>query len=514
MSQIAPASTVPPSASPSDVTSNPLDGAQGVPPRATAALANTPTVIISEGSVGDLDSIPPKDKERRNATPGPSSRRDAGESFIDSIGLRPVSPDKKLLVAQVQAEARANQRELHALAQGMARHVSTAERHWEEITSVLDGLRNDILGVQMSLAEHGVADAAKNPIHLSLAIANDPLIQQLVADARSGNHRFVQLENARQSDQQRLAQVEESALDLQRKILDRLDRLDRLEAVAAPAAPSALPQIYVPPISTPSSTAPSTTPVPGVVLSSQSSTDGRLLRMEGMLQQMAANIKRPRSPSPTPDSRAVCHHLDDSFAPAAAASASPQETAYTPGVALPAGISAASAPATFTHAPAPAFTDAPPAFLHPVSSAPPAGIIYAAPVLPPGVVQAVPQVVAHTAMSATSTPPPGIVQASGDAAARGRNNQPVAPRNPAAEVYLGPWDWVKDITKQASAIMRTVLPKQDLRNAFERAHRYGPQYIACAFKTPEQAAWFIDAFNAARVSVRGYEALSASAFPK
>ncbi|KAJ7174994.1 hypothetical protein C8R43DRAFT_943268 [Mycena crocata] len=500
MSQIAPASTVHPSASPSDVTSNPLDGAQGGPPCATAALTNTPTVIISEGSVGDLDSIPPKDKERRNATPGPSSRRDAGESFIDSIGLRPVSPDKKLVVAQVQAEARANQRELHALAQGMARHVSTAERHWEEITS-------------MSLAEHGVADAAKNPVHLSLAIANDPLIQQLVADARSDNHRFVQLENARQSDQQRLAQVEESALDLQRKILDRLDRLEAV--AAAPAAPSALPQMYVPPISTSSSTAPSTTPVPGVVLSSQSSTDGRLLRMEGMLQQMAANIKRPRSPSPTPDSRAVRHHLDDSFAPAAAASPSPQETVYMPGAALPAGISAASAPATFTHAPAPApaFTNAPPAFLHPVSSAPPAGITYAAPVPPPGIAQAFPQVVVHTPTAATSTPPPGIVHA-GDAAARGRNNQPVAPRNPAAEVYLGPWDWVKDITKQASAIMRTVLPKQDLRNAFERAHRYGPQYIACAFKTPEQAAWFIDAFNAARVSVRGYESLSASTFPK
>ncbi|KAJ7119194.1 hypothetical protein C8R43DRAFT_1137081 [Mycena crocata] len=443
MSQIAPASTVHPSASPSDVTSNPLDGAQGGPPRATAALTNTPTVIISEGSVGDLDSIPPKDKERRNATP---------------VRLRVAMPESRS--STPSAEARANQRELHALAQGMARHVSTAERHWEEITSVLDGFRNDILGVQMSLAEHGVADAAKNPVHLSLAIANDPLIQQLVADARSDNHRFVQLENARQSDQQRLAQVEESALDLQRKILDRLDRLEAVAAAPA-VAPSALPQI------------------------------------------------------PTPDSRAVRHHLDDSFAPAAAASPSPQETVYMPGAALPAGISAASAPATFTHAPAPApaFTNAPPAFLHPVSSAPPAGITYAAPVPPPGIAQAFPQVVAHTPTAATSTPPPGIVHA-GDAAARGRNNQPVAPRNPAAEVYLGPWDWVKDITKQASAIMRTVLPKQDLRNAFERAHRYGPQYIACAFKTPEQAAWFIDAFNAARVSVRGYESLSASAFPK
>ncbi|KAJ7501114.1 hypothetical protein B0H11DRAFT_1993657 [Mycena galericulata] len=518
------------------------------PPRPTAApLSLAPTVVISEGSSSaDLNPfgpgpITPADRGKRPATPGPSVRRNAGDDFLNSLGLREVSPDKKLKVDGVQAEVRANQREIHSIAQRMARHVLVADGQWDETTSALDGLRHQLTELQSALAQHGVTQIAHNPLLLSSAIANDSLIQELaaghnqtVSSAIAANDRITQVERSTQSVDERLARVEESIRQLQQNflgsqqdVLDRLDRLDthtrQVPVVPTPVAPPTA-SVPPPPYSGPTSMPPAAAPPPSrtilpdvaLVAPSASSTEGRLLRMEGMMEQLAtaASRKHARSPSPTEGARAVRPYPDVS---SAAAAPRPSPVHAPTAIVTPPGIGHGAAP-TMIYAPA-------------VPNAAPVGIVHAA---PPGIIPAPPvlNTVAagityapasstagapgfhHTpAVSHTPLPPPGIVSApdASGGAGRRKDRPPPPPRNPAAEAYLGPWQWRQDITNEAAGMIRAVLPTHDLREAFDRAHRYGTQYVACAFKTEEQAAWFIQAFNAARV--QPYHNVFASAFP-
>ncbi|KAJ7460387.1 hypothetical protein B0H11DRAFT_2242158 [Mycena galericulata] len=55
-----------------------------------------------------------------------------------------------------------------------------------------------------------------------------------------------------------------------------------------------------------------------------------------------------------------------------------------------------------------------------------------------------------------------------------RDRPPPRLRNPAAEVYLGPWPWRQDIANEAASMICAVLPTHDLREAFDHAHQYGP----------------------------------------
>ncbi|KAJ7089542.1 hypothetical protein C8R44DRAFT_751286 [Mycena epipterygia] len=115
-----------------------------------------------------------------------------------------------------------------------------------------------------------------------------------------------------------------------------------------------------------------------------------------------------------------------------------------------------------------------PGFVHSVSNGAPPCIIHAPAVssaAPSGIAHGVLQGLVHApAASNTAPPPPGIAHApdTSNGVGRARNPRPPpVPRNPAAE---------------ASVMIRAVLPTHDLREAFERAHRYDQHYVACAFK--------------------------------
>ncbi|KAJ6511803.1 hypothetical protein DFH09DRAFT_1089977 [Mycena vulgaris] len=78
----------------------------------------------------------------------------------------------------------------------------------------------------------------------------------------------------------------------------------------------------------------------------------------------------------------------------------------------------------------------------------------------------------------------------------GRSWSQAATRNSAAEVRLRPAYWDQDITRQAGAIRKVVLPDYDLSGVFERIPV--PGHCLC-LETEIQAAWFVTAFNASRV---------------
>ncbi|KAJ7601399.1 hypothetical protein DFH06DRAFT_1352907 [Mycena polygramma] len=546
-----------------------------------AALHNQPTQPTQPAE--SAPSAPPatadsataqKGKEKtqpRNASPGPSnpltSSTAAARRHLDAMGLRAIDPvpvdpkDKKKFDAKT--ETRAIHRDLHAVAQQSAEHVRDTSERFEALDETMESFQNQLAGVQISLAENGVAAVAGDPVFLDLAIGNNPLIQRLVAGHKAAvaNNQVVDA---------RLAGIERT----QQQILDRLQALTTpapspqpaaapaaapapvtapppASLAAAPASADAAPLNAAtatsvappPPYSAPpalAAPAPAITttgagPVtlPDVALRgfSSSSLEGRMGAMEGMLQQIAAGMKRGRSPSPEP-ARAVRAHVDDAPAnspapPVIAHTAPPTGTIYAPtGVAaLPAGIThapaappavapsagtvyapgvVAAAPAGIVHAPATlapppagiihaAAALAPPSSVAPVASpiaAPPVGIVHgpAASALPAGVVHAAPAPVAL----------PVVVTPGGS---RPRRNA-APPRNRAAEVRLASAQWGQDITSEARAVLKAVLKDYDLSAVFTRAYRLTqePGTIVIGFVSPEHAHWLIPIFNASRVA--------------
>ncbi|KAJ6461551.1 hypothetical protein C8R47DRAFT_1159239 [Mycena vitilis] len=517
----------------------------------TQLTASAPTTTESGSPQKGKDSVQP-----RNASPGPSnpltSSAAAARRHLDAMGLRAIEPvpvdpkDKKKFDAKT--ETRAIHRELHAVAQQSAEHVRNTSERFNALNEAMDSFQDQLTGVQISLAENGVAAVAGDPVFLDLAIGNNPLIQRLV-EGHKGAAANSQVVDAR------LAGIERT----QQQILDRLQVLTSSAPSSQPAAaPAAAPAPMTAPLpaslsagpanadaalttATPNSaappppySAPPTAPAPAITTTgagpmtlpdvalrgfSSSSLEGRMGAMEGMLQQIAAGMKRGRSPSPAP-TRAVRAHIDNTPAhspapPVIDHAAPPAVTLYAPaGVpALPAGI---------THAPA-----APPA-----AAAPPPGIVYT-----PGVVSAAPAAlappfsvapvaspiaapplgIAHSA--AASALPAGIVQAApaplafpvavAPGGGRARRNAAL-PRNRAAEVRLASAQWGQDITSEARGVLSAVLKDYDLSTVFTRAYRLTqePGTIVIGFVSAAHAQWFIPAFNASRVS--GFEHIFAS----
>ncbi|KAJ7697905.1 hypothetical protein B0H17DRAFT_1130184 [Mycena rosella] len=489
------------------------DGVAKGPTPLTAIL----TEILSQGSTEDLglndlfDSDHDTGKDCHQPMPGPSSCPDAGECTRFTPSLK-----KQLTTFLLQTDV-----------------TMTQPRFW-----------------MVLLAEHGVAEATWNPIFLSLALANDPHIQQLtnrpnqaITSTIAANARFDQLEQSIMSADECLARLQSSALELQHKMLDRLDHLEvRTRSTTQTAAPTPAPISALPPYSRPTSTtsmvvAPTPVPAPALpavslVAPSAYSTEGRVMRMDRMLEQFTTQLKRACSPSPTGDVCAVrpyresasvlppllCHcsghrrrpHPDRSHCRTSGClslrfqhHASRDHPAISYSAPLPPGIASGMLQEQST-APLLRCWGS---YKSPIFLTPPVQVPYIATVAPLAIFYT-------PVVSNTAPPPPGITHTPSTSHGAGcaRSRLPPAPRNPAAEAYLGPWDWKQDITNQAGAMMRNVLSGHNLHEAFKRAHRYGQQYVVCAFKTEAQAAWFIQAFNAS--CVHPYENVFASAFPK
>jgi hypothetical protein len=545
-------------------------------PASTPTVQRTDTVIIpnesdSQGStaadygLGSLydQSEPPaaadkgKEREQRNASPGPSNpvspSTAAARRYVTDVGLRTIGPigEKKKLDAK--AEMRALHREIHSVTRQTAEHVRYTHEQLRAHDDAIDsaslqhllrrpplnstntGIRNQIAGVQLSLAENGVATVAGDPVYLSLAIANDPLIQTLV----NGHNTSIANDNTINA---RLTAIEST----QQRILQRLDAIAAQPqaippqppvpvpavAVTTPAAlttPAAPPPYSAPDSATPATTAQGATPValPDVGLHGPSSTsmEGRMGAMEGVLQQLVAGMKRARSPSPDGPTRSIRAHTDNAPAHSIAA---PTDTALAPPqpvdvvqnahvTPLPAiNRAAVAAPPGVVHAPA---VIAPPASAinAPAIAAPPAGIVHtaAASALPAGIVHvtstqpasavhapAIPAPTTNVHIPAASATTSGLVSVvAAPAGGRPRRNNNASSRNRAAEVRLGPVVWGQDITFEAGEIIRAVLRDYDLSTVFSRAYRIQnePLRIECGFQTPAHATWFMSMFNASRV---------------
>ncbi|KAJ7254614.1 hypothetical protein C8J57DRAFT_1657969 [Mycena rebaudengoi] len=78
----------------------------------TVASITTDASIESTGDLNSSVSVPPDEGKTTARTPtaGPSSTRDAGQDFINSLGLRELAPNYKMKVDAVQAEMRTNEK--------------------------------------------------------------------------------------------------------------------------------------------------------------------------------------------------------------------------------------------------------------------------------------------------------------------------------------------------------------------------------------------------------------------
>ncbi|KAJ7923666.1 hypothetical protein B0H13DRAFT_1864651 [Mycena leptocephala] len=229
-----------------------------------------------------------------------------------------------------------------------------------------------------------------------------------------------------------------------------LQRIEAVQAAGPRTADAVLPAGAGP------AAAPKRLPDVALVAPPPSSTEGRMLRMEGMILDLTASLKRPHSP--TSDTRTVRAHIEDAplevLATHVAYSAPPGIVHAAPAVWPPAASTALfGAPPAVAPLLAPAVTPPSAVFIAPSPAAPPA--------LPP---VAAPSFIAAPASTGILAAPSSIAAPTSTgifvAPVTNRRGKTTAPTvcYSAREVRMGPGVWSRDITAQASMIIQAVLP--------------------------------------------------------
>ncbi|KAJ6489447.1 hypothetical protein DFH09DRAFT_1377452 [Mycena vulgaris] len=311
------------------------------------------------------------------------------QTFVRSIGLRDIpASDKKL---DTKTEVRANQRELHALAQAMGEQVRRESQHWSETVESFDGISLQTPSFSLSFAIAPPPAPSPQSLYSNLPPPlpwlRHPLTPPRLPPA-STLPRFSSgpvLDVARRHASPNAGHAESNDADG--------------DVHEAPPTPRTMPASYA------------------------------LIWITPRPSRSPLQLPRFRPPTATPRScrplQASCRRRPPS---------SPREYPPSPLLSAP-PFAAAGAPTV---------------------SAPP--------------------------------PPAGIIRT------------PVASAAPVAHPGFAIATAPMDITRQAGAIMKVVLPDYDLSGVFARAFRCpDPNVIACAFQTEAQAAWFVTAFNASRV---------------
>ncbi|KAJ7894927.1 hypothetical protein B0H14DRAFT_2558955 [Mycena olivaceomarginata] len=308
----------------------------------------------------------------------------------------------------------------------MAEHIRSSVDSNSMPDSAIDSLRNHVIDMRRILDNRG-----DDPVSLSLAIANDALIQSLCDNCN---------------------QAIATTNTLSARLDDVLSTLQRIESRQA-----------APP---PHNTATAASPIPHVAPAPA------LARVERMLAELTTaltSLKRARFPSPSRDSRAVRARLEDA-------------AVAVPPVAAAAPLPTSAPPAGIFHVPA---VSAPPtgifyasavSAMPPTTPALPAGVVHAAAAVsaPPttGVhlpAVSAPQAGVILAPSSNPTPSTGIFVAP-SINRHGKITTPAVP-HPEREARMGPGVWGRDITTHALVVIQAVLPGFEWKDVFLRAHR-------------------------------------------
>ncbi|KAF8209102.1 hypothetical protein K438DRAFT_1930044 [Mycena galopus ATCC 62051] len=409
------------------------------PAPAQGSVAGPTTVQIPGPSSGVAQGDPHAPVSR----PTPDA---AAREFLANVGLSGIPPSDKRF--EGKTECRGLQQEVHSLAQATAGLASSVTESRIETVEVVSDIEARITAVEnrtkaATTAQHEVAHLHERVDHVGIAIT-------------------------------RLEAQVDTAIHAVNSLVARLD------TIAAPPAPIAAPVSFQAPTThvaavssaplaaapTPPSAAPATalglTPV-ALTAPSTHSVEGQFERLNGEMGEIRAlllGMKRPRSPAPLDDARNVRPHVELPAIPAAT----------IPTFSAPVNTSAAGV--------YPPLVPTVPVFAPATAAAPP--VAPSVPVsIPPPVSISTPVSIGPTAVNA----PPAL-----------------PPVDPTREVRLGPANWGKNLSGDASTVIRTVLPSaKGIMRSFRARRGADPYTVIACFESAEIASWFTPAFNAARV---------------
>ncbi|KAJ7605178.1 hypothetical protein FB45DRAFT_1149052 [Roridomyces roridus] len=392
---------------------------------------------------------------QRNASPGPSTPPNPlaayAKRFLAAVQLAEVPPNDKRFDGK--AETRNLQREMHQFVQRVAQFYADTEMQRENNSTAFDGLRAQIVGLAVQ-SPSAVDDAALGGL---------TQLSERVQGVEVGNAKTA-------------AQLDA----LYSSVKTLIVRVNALEA------PSASPDAIA---------------TNGPPLTAAYAMNDRVAQLEAAVQ----GLKRPHSPDQSTEARAVRHRGDDSTAPTATHVYAAPAPAYV-------------APAAFPSRrlqlhPRPSTTPPrPPTLLHLLQHRLPLRLPLPSPHAPgpaPAHANAPGPAPAH---SNGPGPAPAHANGPGPAPAPAAGNLPPAlpPNDPLREIRFGPAGWGKNITAQATTVIKAVVPSaHSVLRGFRARRGPDPQTIIGCFESPEIVAWLIPAFNAARLAST-YPAIIAS----